>query len=170
MSDMNSKRWYVVYSKPHGEERAEFHFRLKRVEYFYPRLLLPGSPRKPNRIISLFPNYMFVRIVLAEDYYRVVWSPGVKYLVGFGGNFVPLNDEVVEFLKNQRNPEGIIPARLNLGIGQVVRICDGPLAGLVGIIQNPPDAKGRVKLLLNLLKRQVATEAPATSIEALSVV
>jgi transcription antitermination factor NusG len=167
---MNSKRWYVVYSKPHGEERAEFHLRLKRVEYFFPRLLLPGSHTKPNRIISLFPNYIFVRIALAEDYYRVIWSPGVKYFVGFGGYPAPLNDEVVEFLMKQANPEGIIRARLNLEIGQVVRICDGPLAGFVGIIQDPPDAKGRVKLLLNLLKRQVATEAPATSIEALWVV
>jgi transcription elongation factor/antiterminator RfaH len=165
-SEMNSKRWYVVYSKPHGEERAQFHFRLKGVEHFFPRLLLPGSRRKPNRIISLFPNYMFVRIALSEDYHHVVWSPGVKYLVGFGGHPAPLDDEVVEFFMKQANPEGIIPARLNLEIGQVVRICDGPFAGLVGIIQNPPDAKGRVKLLLNLLKRQVAAETPATSIEA----
>jgi transcription antitermination factor NusG len=109
---------------------------------------------------------MFVRIALSEDYHRVVWSPGVKYLVGFGGHFVALNDEVIEFLMKQANPEGIIPARLNLEIGQVARICDGPLAGLVGIIENPPDAKGRVKLLLNLLKRRVAAETPATSIEA----
>jgi transcription elongation factor/antiterminator RfaH len=165
-SEMNSKRWYVVYTKPHAEERAQFHFRLRRVEYFLPRLLLPGNRRKPNLIISLFPNYMFVRIALAEDYQRVVWSPGVKYLVGFGGHPAPLDDEVVEFLMKQANLEGIIPARLNLEIGQVVRICDGPLAGLVGIIQSPPDTKGRVKLLLNLLQRQVAAETPATSIEA----
>src|SRR5262245_59083212 len=105
MSDMNSKRWYVVYSKPRGEGRAEFHFRMKRVEYFYPRLLFPGSGRKPNRIVSLFPNYIFVRIALAEDYYRVIWLPGVKYLVGFGNYPAPLNDEVVEFLMQQANPE-----------------------------------------------------------------
>ena len=87
-------------------------------------------------------------------------------MVGFAGHPAPLNDELVEFFMKQANPEGIIPARLNLEIGQVGCICDGPFAWLVGIIQNPPDAKGRVKLLLNFLKRQVAVETPATSIEA----
>jgi transcriptional antiterminator NusG len=164
---MNLKQWYVVYSKPHMEERAQFHFRLKQVEYFFPRLLLPGTRTKPSRVIALFPNYMFVRIALTKDYHRVIWSPGIKYLVGFGGEFAPLKDDVVEFLMKRANSDGIIPARLNIEVGQVVRICDGPLAGLIGIIQHPPNATGRVKLLLNLLERQVPAEAPATSIEAL---
>ncbi len=163
---MNFKQWYVVYSKPHMEERAQFHFRLKQVEYFFPRLLLPGTRTKPARLIALFPNYMFVRIALNKDYHRVIWSPGIKYLVGFGGEFVPLKDDVVEFFMNRADSDGIIPARLNIEIGQVVRLCDGPLAGLLGIIQHPPDARGRVKLLLNLLERQVSADAPATSIEA----
>ena len=164
---MNLKQWYVVYSKPHMEERAQFHFGLKQVESFFPRLLLPGTRTKPSRVIALFPNYIFVRIALAKDYYRIIWSPGIKYLVSFGGEFVPLKDDVVEFLMNRANSDGIIPARLNIEAGQVVRICDGPLAGLFGIIQHPPDTRGRVKLLLNLLERQVPAEAPATSIDAL---
>jgi transcriptional antiterminator RfaH len=166
MSNMNSKRWYVVYSKPHAEEYAQFHFRLKGVEYFFPQLLLPGTRRKANRVVPLFPNYMFVRICLSEDYHHVIWSPGVKYLVGFGGDPVPVDDKVVEFLMQQANPNGIITARAKLEVGQEVMICGGPFTGLVGIIREPPDAKGRVKLLLNLLRRQVTTHTPLELIES----
>jgi transcription elongation factor/antiterminator RfaH len=166
MSNMNSKRWYVVYSKPHAEEYAQFHFRLKGVEYFFPQLLLPETRRKTNRVVPLFPNYMFVRISLSEDYHHVIWSPGVKYLVGFGADPVPVDDKVVEFLMQQANPDGIIAARSNLQVGEEVRICGGPFAGLVGIIREPPNAKGRVKLLLSLLKRQVTAETPVEFIES----
>ena len=34
--------WYVIYSKPHKEEQAQFHLGLKGVETFFPRLHLPG--------------------------------------------------------------------------------------------------------------------------------
>ena len=43
---MNLKQWYVVYSKPHMEERAQFHFRLKQVEYFFPP---PSSSRHSHQ-------------------------------------------------------------------------------------------------------------------------
>jgi transcription antitermination factor NusG len=164
MSIPTSKRWYVVYSKPHEEECAQLHFRLKGVDCFFPRLLLPGT-RKRDRIVPLFPSYLFVRIRLSEEYQHVVWSPGVRYLIGFAGSPLPLDDEVVDFLIRQANPDGVIQARLKLQVGQEVRICNGPFAGLVGIIREPPDTKGRVKLLLNFLKRQVTAQTPLEFIE-----
>lgn len=166
MSDLNSKQWYVVYTKPHAEEYTQFHFRLKDVEHFFPQLRLPGTRRKPNRVVPLFPNYMFVRIRLHEDYHRVIWSPGVKYLIGFGGHPVSIEDSLIDFLIQQASPKGIIMARAKLEVGQEVMICGGPFVGLVGIIREPPDAKGRVKLLLNLLRRQVTTQTPLELIES----
>ena len=42
--------WYVVYSKPHKEEQAQFHLGLKGLESFFPRLYLPGSIERKKRI------------------------------------------------------------------------------------------------------------------------
>jgi len=50
----------------------------------------------------------------------------------------------------------VIPARSRLRRSQEVEISGGPFGGLVGIIQAPPDDKGRVKVLLKLLNRQVS--------------
>ena len=41
----------------------------------------------------------------------------------------------------------------------------GPFEGLVGIIENPPDARGRVKILMQLLSRQVRVEVPVAAVD-----
>jgi len=159
MSYQEMQRWYVVYSKPHKEEVARFHLELKGLEVFFPRLLVPESQTR-KRVVPLFPNYLFVRIAISEEYHYVLWSPGVKRLVGFNGSPTPLDDDIVDFLMQQAGNEGIITARSNLKVGQQVQISGGPFDGLVGIIQEPPNGKGRVKVLLNLLSRQVKAEVP----------
>jgi transcriptional antiterminator RfaH len=156
--------WYVVYTKPHKEEFAQHHLRAKDLEVFLPRLRFPQSFQKRQRIVSLFPNYLFVRIHFPEQYHYVTWSPGVRRFVSFGATPTPLDENIVEFLMQQADPEGIITARSNLKIGQEILIDGGPFNGIAGIIQEPPDAKGRVKVLMSLLSRQVTVEVRARHI------
>jgi transcriptional antiterminator RfaH len=150
--------WYVVYSKPHKEEQAQFHLRTKGIEVFFPRLDLARVVEKRKRIIPLFPNYLFVRVNLQTESHYVVWSPGVKRLVSFGERPIPLDDRIVNFLQQQTNSEGVIKARSQLRPGQEVEIRGGPFDGLLAIIQDPPDDKGRVKVLLKLLSRQISVK------------
>jgi transcriptional antiterminator RfaH len=150
--------WYVVYSKPHKEEQAQFHLRMKGLDVFFPRLDLVRVAEKRKRIIPLFPNYLFVRIHLPTEFHYVTWSPGVKRLVSFGDRPIPLDDDVVNFLKQQTDAEGLIKARSQLRSGQEVEIRGGPFDGLIAIIQDPPDAKGRVRILLKLLSRQISVK------------
>jgi transcriptional antiterminator RfaH len=150
--------WYVVYSKPHKEEQAQFHLRMKGLDVFFPRLDLVRVAEKRKRIIPLFPNYLFVRIHLPTEFHYVTWSPGVKRLVSFGDRPIPLDDDVVNFLKQQTDDEGLIKARSQLRPGQEVEIRGGPFDGLIAIIQDPPDTKGRVRILLKLLSRQISVK------------
>lgn len=160
VSIIEPQRWYVVYSKPHKEETAQFHLAHKGLATFFPRLRLPKRVGKRHTIVPLFPNYLFVRLDTPEEYNYARWSPGVRCVVNFNGTPTPVDDEVVLFLKRRANAEGIVEACVRLTVGQEVRIVEGPLAGLVGIIQNPPDARGRVRVLLELLGRQVRAEVP----------
>ena len=150
--------WYVVYSKPHKEEQAQFHLRMKNLDVFFPRLDLVRVAEKRKRIIPLFPNYLFVRIHLPTEFHYVSWSPGVKRIVSFGERPIPLDERVVDFLRQQTDPEGVIKACSQLRPGQEVEIRGGPFDGLIAIIQDPPDAKGRVKILLKLLSRQISVK------------
>jgi len=150
------RNWYVVYSKPHKEEQVQLHLASKEIESFFPRLQLQGSVRRNKGITPLFPNYLFVQMNLAIESHYVIWSPGVKRIVSFGDAPIPVEDKVIQFLKERANPQGIIQAHSQLKPGQQVEIAGGPFDGFTGIIENPPNAKGRVKILLKLLSRPIS--------------
>ena len=165
MEKAQVQHWYVVYAKPNREETAQFHLQRKGIATFFPRLSSSYSQRNRRQIVPLFPNYLFVQLRVPDDYNVVRWSPGVNHLVGCDGTPTPLDDAVVEFLRQRSTPDGILPARINLIVGSGVRIVSGPFEGLVGIIENPPDAKGRVKVLMQLLSRQVRVEIPVDVVD-----
>ena len=88
----------------------------------------------------------------------MTWTPGVKRIVSFSDTPVPLDEAVVDFLKNKADAAGIIQAQSQLRAGQHVEIAGGPFDGFIGIIENPPNAKGRVRILLKLLSRQISVK------------
>ena len=66
----------------------------------------------------------------------------------------------------QATPKGIIRARANLRVGNKVQIIGGPFGGLAAIIQELPDKRGRIKVLLRLLSRQVKAEIPVQFVKS----
>jgi transcriptional antiterminator RfaH len=143
-----------VYSKPHREGVAELHLRRKGFDVFYPKLELPPYAAAPRHPVPLFPGYLFARVDLASQSHEVAWTPGVKRLVGPGGVPMPLEPDVVAFLKRNAAADGCLRARPGLRRGQEVQITDGPFAGLMAMIEDPPDAQGRVRVLMRLLNRR----------------
>jgi transcriptional antiterminator RfaH len=160
-----SKQWYVVYSKARKEQQAQFHLARKGIATFFPRLYLPASVEGSRRVVPLFPNYLFVYINLANESHYVAWSPGVKRFVSFSDAPLPLEEKVVGFLKRNADSEGIITACSRLQRGQTVEIAAGPFSGLAAIIQDPPDAKGRVNVLLKLMSRSITVKLGVESLK-----
>jgi transcription antitermination factor NusG len=157
----------VVYTKAQKEEFAEVNLRLRRIDTFFPKLFLPKSAKRKKQIVPLFPNYLFVCVdVVSEEYASIIWCPGVKRMVSFNGTPALVEESIMAFLMGQAGADGVISARCNIGVGQQVAIDGGPFDGLVGIIQEPPNAKGRVKILLQLLSRPTKVDVPVQFIKA----
>ena len=165
MEEKAARNWFVIYSNPHKEEQAQFHLRLRGVEVFFPRLQVPGVGERKSKVVPLFRNYLFARIDVANECHLVVWTPGVRRIVSFGNEPIPIQESVVRFLQQQSDTKGVIQGRSNLTRGQEVEISGGPFDGLRGIIQAPPDDKGRVKILLKLLSRQISVKFGVESIK-----
>jgi len=155
-----NRSWYLVYSKPKKEQLAELNLRAKGIEVFFPRISYPDSGGKIPHIAPLFPNYLFAKFHLPAHYNQVIWAPGVRRLVSFGESPYPIDDKLVEFFLEKTDATGTIAALSTLRAGQNVSINRGPFSGLVGIIQDPPNAKQRVRILLDILARQVSVEMP----------
>jgi len=166
MSGFDPTKWYLVFSKSRKEEFAESCLRLRGVDVFLPRLLYPAALGKPKQITPLFPNYLFTRIRDAEQYQKVIWTPGVRRVISFNGFPACLDDNIVSFLMRHSTAEGVIPARSNLKVGQEIHVSGGPFDGLVGIIQEPPGSKDRVRVLMKLLSRDISVELPVRFIDS----
>ena len=150
MASLELGRWYVVYSKRHREEIVQFYLERKGLVVFFPRLLLQPFTKRP-RIVPLFPNYLFVRIHKPDEYDIVRWSSGVIRVVDFYGHPTPLDEEVIEFLKQLVTPAGIIAMDPSLIIRNKVENENRRIAGLMNALLNPHNSRDRVGVLMQLL-------------------
>ena len=163
-----SRQWFVVSTKTRREQFAQDQLGRRGVESFLPRVLEPSRLSTEPIVAPLFPGYLFIRIDLDDQYFDVVWTPGVRKFIGFGALPAPVEDAVVDFLRLRVGTEGVISAMPVFKSGDVVRIKRGPLEGLVGIIENPGCGRGRVRVLMELLRRQTGVEVPQLMLERVS--
>ena len=162
------RQWFVISTKVRREQFAQDQLMRRDVATFLPRIMEPARTSLKPVIAPLFPGYLFVHIDLEEQYFDVVWTPGVRKFIGFGTLPSAVDDAVIDFLQAQVGNEGILrPVRV-FKPGEVVRIKRGPFEGLVGIIENPGCGRGRVRVLMELLRRQTRVEVPEQIIERVS--
>ena len=149
-------RWFVVRSKARKEDVAVQQLERRGVTVFLPRIVEYGR----GQIAPLFPGYLFVNIELFRQYYRVVWTPGVRGFVAFGGVPTPLQESVIYLIASSAGQDGVIRPLARFKAGDRVQIRSGPLAGLVAIIEQPCSQRGRVKILLDFLRQGASVELP----------
>ena len=163
----SGQQWYVVSTKMRREYFAQEQLMFRGVETFLPRIVEPSRGRGRMAIAPLFPGYLFLHIDLEQQYFDVVWTPGVRRFVAFGTLPCPVDQQVIEFLHARTGDEGILRLERVFYPGERVSIRSGPFEGLVGIIERPVCARGRVRVLMELLRRQTRVEVPQEIVERL---
>ena len=161
------ERWYVVYTKPRAEELARRELERKKVHVFLPKVeeRSPAFGRGPVRITPLFPGYLFVRISIPDDYYKVIWARGVKRLVGNGAGPLPLDDSVIDFLKTKTGERGFIRPTNVFRHQDRVRVKKGLFEGLLGVVDGCLDKRGRIRVLMSLLGDRTHVVLPSCLLE-----
>src|SRR5712692_2752675 len=156
--------WYAAYTCPRHEKSVAEQLTGRGVEFYLP-LYETVSRWKDRRVrlsLPLFPGYVFVRIPLCERL-RVLGVPSVVRLVGFNGRPAPLPEEEIESLRNGLSTLRAEPHPF-LKAGRRVRIVQGPLQGLEGVLLR---RKGRYRLVisLDLIQRSICVDVDADSLQ-----
>ncbi len=149
-------RWYAVHAKPHQEETVESQLKQMGMEVFCPRLKQSKIVRRQRKTVvtPLFPGYLFSRFRLRDQYRAVIYARGVRRVVCFGTTPAPVDDRLIEGIR-ERHVEGcvvITPHRY--AAGQPVRIQDGSLRGLEAVFERELSGAQRAVLLLKALSYQ----------------
>lgn len=163
--------WYVANTKPRCEEIVCTDLRDKDIEVFAPRMeVVRTRGRFRGMCLELvFPGYIFVRIELGSNsWYRLRWTPGVRKILGYGGTPSPVPEEVIGLLRKRMKKKGFIRPKAMFVKGERVQIKDGPLKGLVGVIEEARPGKERVKILMNMLRDSTKVEINISALEKAS--
>ncbi len=166
-SGQSPLHWFVVQTNPKEEERALAHLAEKGLELFFPRIRVVRFRRFKARqaIRPLFPSYLFARFNYPEEYPQVVWTRGVRRVLGTGGEPTSVPDEVIATIQSQMDPQGLVRVGRRLRPKDRVRIISGPFKDLLGIFERDLDDQGRVEILLGVLGFQARVHLHESLIE-----
>ena len=151
-------RWYAVHTQPLSEIRAQGHLTNQNFRTFLPkRHKTVRHARKMSTIKApFFPRYLFVALDINRHQWRSVNGTfGVSRLVMQGDRPNPVLAGVVETLIASADESGILQFGPHLKVGGTVRLMAGPFAEHLAILDRLDDS-GRVRVLLDLMGRQVA--------------
>lgn len=150
--------WFAVVTKPRQEQIALTNLQRQDFECFLPMAENPYQRRskKHQKIIEpLFPRYLFLNAIAEIQNLAPVRSTlGVISMVRFGTELAVIPEQVINAIKQKISPDtGLIKIQpVQIKPGDKVKVYDGPLAGLNGIVQEK-NSERRSIILIELLGR-----------------
>lgn len=150
--------WFAILTKAGREKHATLLLENSGFECCLP--ISKSSRKWSDRIkeieLPLFPGYLFCRMN-PNDRLPVLMTPGVVQIVGAGKTPIPVPEqEIAAIQRVEKSGLSAMPWPY-LRVGHVVKIEEGPLRGISGIVIR---IKSGLKLVLSvqLLQRSVAVE------------
>ena len=154
--------WYCWQTLPKKEHlAAQLLRRQADLKVLAPRLSYHKKTRrgKVRFVEPLFPGYIFVELEPAATYRRVMATPGVRKIVGYGDQVIPiLSSFIADIQARVEADEPLESADPPLAPGMPVLITAGPFEDWEAVVSGLLPAKDRVRLLLDFLGRQMTLD------------
>ncbi len=107
---------------------------------------------------KIYPGYVLVEMIVTDDSWYVVRNtPRVTGFIGAGTTPVPLAKEEIDNLQKRigvAEPE----YKIDVSIGDPVKINDGPFKDFEGKISEIDTEKGKIKVLVSMFGRETPVE------------
>jgi transcription termination/antitermination protein NusG len=165
----NGAQWFVLWTHSNSERLVHEHLKSKGFEAFLPLMKAWSRRRGVQSTIAvpMFPGYVFVHHALDKrSYIEILKARGVAKVLGERWDrpaCVP-DDEIDAIRRVADAGVPVLPYPF-LTEGQQVRIVDGPLTGLEGILIATKPQKGLLVVSVDLLQRSVAVEVESTQVQ-----
>lgn len=162
----HTSRWHAVYTIPRHEKSLAKQLSLRGIEHFLPLYSEQRKWANGSKVcvdVPLFPGYLFVRIN-KRGRVKVLQSPGALYIVpGLGSEAAEIPINHIDWLRAGLRENRLQPHPL-LNVGQRVRITDGALSGIEGVLQRIKNSC-RVIVTLELIMQSVSVEVELSKLE-----
>jgi transcription antitermination factor NusG len=150
--------WFALQTRPRSEKKVDYLLRQKGYECFTPTYCQKRkwSDRIVEVDLPLFPMYVFCRLG-SPTLGKVVSTPGVLKIVGFGGKPAEVAIEEIEALRLLTQSNLLREPWKYLPVGTRVLVETGPLTGVRGIISQGENSR-RLIISVTLLHRSVVVQ------------
>jgi transcriptional antiterminator NusG len=158
MASLNrDSNWFALHVRSKTEYQVSRILRSKGYEEFLPIC----RTRKNGRSYEapLFPGYLFCRTT-PQIHGLIVTTPGVIRIVGCGGKPSPIDVDEVRSVQLLVSSGAAMTGRVGLHLGDMVRVEDGPLRGLVGVL-TAIRSEYRLVVSITMMMRTVVAEVSA---------
>lgn len=179
--NLPEKRWYVVqtYSGLENSVKMNLENRIEsmQMEDLIFQVVIPEEVRlekkadgsMKEKLVKLYPGYVFIELIVTDDSWFVVRNtPGVTGFLGSSGGGtkpIPLPPEEINPILKKA---GLIQTpKLNVNVGDKVRVISGPFANQIGVVDTIDQEKAEVTVLVEMFGRQTPAELGFDEIEVL---
>ena len=106
----------------------------------------------------IFPGYVLVEMIVTDDSWYVVRNtPNVTGFIGSGTTPTPIAEEEMSGIKKRmgvKEPK----YKIDVSIGDIIKIVDGPFKDFDGKIESIDEEKGKIKVLVQMFGRETPIE------------
>jgi transcriptional antiterminator NusG len=114
---------------------------------------------------KIFPGYVLVEMIVTDDSWYVVRNtPNVTGFVGSGTTPTPIDQSEVDSLL-RRMSAAEPQHKIDMEVGDTVRINDGPFKNFEGKINNVDQERGKIKVLITMFGRETPVELDAMQVK-----
>ena len=172
------KNWYVIHTYSGYEDAVAKNLK-QRVESLGMEdkifnILVPKekkikikSGKRKTVEEKIYPGYVLVEMIVTDDSWYVVRNtPNVTGFVGVGTTPVPVSPKEVETLKQRMGVE-TPQHKIEVKRGDSVKIVDGPFKDFDGKVSEIDEARGKVKVMVNMFGRDTPVELDSLQIKKL---
>jgi len=162
------RQWFALYTYPRHEKTVHQYLQHSGIESFLPLYSAVHRWRngvKATVLLPLFPGYVFVHSGTRECG-KLVQVPSVASVVSSAGIPLSMPAREIELLRASMENLAIEPHPY-IHIGDEVRVKNGPLAGLEGILVQKKGGY-RFVIRMSLLMQAASVEIDACDLERIS--
>jgi transcription antitermination factor NusG len=161
-------QWFAVHTSSRHEKHVALQLGARDIDYLLPLYdeVHRWNDRRMKVQLPLFPGYLFVRIIPTQRI-DVVTVPGVARIVGFHNGPAPIDESEIEALRRGISSGMKLAPHPYLKAGCRVRIRDGALRGLEGVLVRNKNCD-RIIISVDLIMKSIALEIDSVDLEVLS--
>ena len=163
------KKWYVLHTYSGYEDNVSRNLK-QRIESMEMEdkifnVLVPKEKkikikngRRKTVEERIFPGYVLVQMIVTDDSWYVVRNtPNVTGFIGSGTIPTPISETEIKTLQ-KRMGVSEPKYKIDVVVGEAVKIIDGPFKNFDGKVSNIDPEKGKIKVLVSVFGRETPVE------------